>query len=173
MPLVYVSRHGDFGRTFGLLEELARAEPLSPTAFSLSVHNAIAGLFSVHQGLKTNITAISGSSQDVVPALLETLGQCHASSGPVLCVFCDAPLPAIYHAYTPLPAQAYALALVVAPGKNWRLGQTSLAQQQAAQPGQEVQALQLLAQLESTVALEQVFGSNGAHWSLLRTNPGT
>src|SRR4051812_6705411 len=49
MPLVYVSRHGDLNRTLGLLQDLALGEPLSPTAFSLSVHNATAGLFSIQQ----------------------------------------------------------------------------------------------------------------------------
>lgn len=167
MPLVFVSRHGDFSRTFGLLEELAKAEPLSPTAFSLSVHNAIAGLFSVHQGLKSNITALSGGSQDVVAALLESLGQCQASQGPVLCVFCDAPLPEVYHDYTHLPERAYALALVVAPGNGWHL---ALADTSAAntEPAEPVQALRLLAQLEDAQLATQFFASNGARWSLAR-----
>src|SRR3990167_6452217 len=40
-------RHGDMHRMISLLSSLARNEQLSPTDFSLSVHNAIVGAFSI------------------------------------------------------------------------------------------------------------------------------
>src|SRR5690606_31159104 len=49
MPLVYASRHGETPRTFAILSDLARQEALSPTQFSLSVHNAVIGLWSILQ----------------------------------------------------------------------------------------------------------------------------
>ena len=164
MPLVYVSRHGDLNRTLGLLEDLARAEPLSPTAFSLSVHNAIAGLFSIHRGLTANITAMSGGTHELIPALLETLGLCQQNAGPVLCVFCDEPPPALYQAYVDQPAYAYALALVIAPGDEWQLA--PVAARAGSAGNHQVQALEFLDMLQGEG--KGVFASNGGHWSIQR-----
>jgi len=44
---IFCSRHGDFRRTAGLLHAVAAGEPLSPAEFSVSVHNALAGLLSI------------------------------------------------------------------------------------------------------------------------------
>jgi hypothetical protein len=44
---VFACRHGALGRTVELLTNLSREEPLSPTSFSLSVHNSTLGLFSI------------------------------------------------------------------------------------------------------------------------------
>ncbi|PSD26840.1 3-oxoacyl-ACP synthase, partial [Stenotrophomonas maltophilia] len=42
VPLVFASRHGDVARSMELLGALSNDQPLSPTGFGLSVHNAIA-----------------------------------------------------------------------------------------------------------------------------------
>jgi hypothetical protein len=123
MPLVYVSRHGDLHRTVQLLEDLANSEPLSPTAFSLSVHNATAGLFSIQQGLTKNITAISCGDEELVPALLEALGQCNVHEPKVMCVFCDEPPPEIYRDQVSQPETPFALAIIVSRGTEWQLTQ--------------------------------------------------
>src|SRR6187431_3052889 len=103
MPLVYVSRHGECNRTLGLLQDLANNELMSPTAFGLSVHNATAGLYSIHRQLTSSITALSGGSHNLLAGLLETLGIVRQVKGKVLCVFCDEPLPAIYQAHVDQP----------------------------------------------------------------------
>ena len=54
MPLVFASRHGDVARTYEMLAGLARGEPLSPTHFGLSTHNAIAAQYSIARGLTDN-----------------------------------------------------------------------------------------------------------------------
>jgi hypothetical protein len=121
MPLVYVSRHGDLHRTFQLLKDLATSEPVSPTAFSLSVHNATAGLFSIQQGLTKNVTAISCSDQELIPALFEALGQCNVLEPKVLCVFCDEPPPDIYREQVSQPEFPYAVALIISRGTDWKV----------------------------------------------------
>ena len=166
MPLVYVSRHGDLNRTLGLLEELAKNEPMSPTAFSLSVHNATAGLFSIQQGLTNNITALSGGACELVPGLLESLGLCSAQTPQVLCVFCDETPPPIYRHQVDQPAQPYALAVVIGMGDGWQLincGQRDAAIAVVPEP----QALQLL-QLLQEEGRELLLAHNGSNWQLLR-----
>ena len=166
MPLVYVSRHGDLNRTLGLLEELAKGEPMSPTAFSLSVHNATAGLFSIQQGLTGNITAISGGAEELVPALLESLGLCNAQSPQVLCVFCDEPPPAMYQQQVDQPVQPYALALVLGAGQDWQLERASQGDASALSPApQALQLLQLLQGAGAGLALAH----NGSRWCLSRS----
>lgn len=118
MPVVYISRHGEVGRTLGMLTELAENELLSPTQFSLSVHNATAGLLSIQQKLKDNITAIAAGDDDVVPALLEALGQLNDGAEQVLCVFCDEPIPDLYRAQVNTPAYPFATAFVIAGGAD-------------------------------------------------------
>ncbi len=168
MPLVYVSRHGDLNRTLGLLQDLANAEPMSPTAFSLSVHNAIAGLFSIHQGLTANITAISGGAQELIPALLEVLGLCHANGGPVLCVFCDEPPPDLYRIHVNQPEHAYALAIVIAPGNEWSLTSLGLVHETSEVADASPQSLTLLALLQDSTTSALTFAANGRTWSIQR-----
>lgn len=167
MPLVYVSRHGDLSRTLALLEGLATGEPLSPTAFSLSVHNATAGLFSIQQGLTGNITALSGGAEELVPALLEALGLCNVQVPRVLCVFCDEPPPAIYQQQVDQPAQPYALALVISAGQDWKLENTDQGDVMAAL-SPAPQALQLLELLQSG-GDRLTLASNGGYWQLGRS----
>lgn len=164
MPLVYVSRHGDLNRTLGLLEDMAKSEPLSPTAFSLSVHNATAGLFSIQHGLTSNITAISGGAQELVPALLEALGLCNEQTPQVLCVFCDEPTPSIYQHQAEQPAHAYAVALIIGAGQDWQL--ESVGQSQVASSA-EPQALQLLRVLQGDVDSLSL-SHNRSDWLLRR-----
>lgn len=169
MPLVYVSRHGDLNRTLGLLEELAKGEPMSPTAFSLSVHNATAGLFSIQQGLTHNITALSGGAQELVPGLLESLGLCSLPMPQVLCVFCDETPPPIYQHQVNQPAQPYALALVIGVGGTWQL--ENLGQCDATLAGSPMpQALQLVELLQGAGA-GLTLPSTGSNWHLRRCQP--
>ena len=165
MPIVYVSRHGELNRTLGLLRDLAIDEPLSPTAFSLSVHNATAGLLSIHRGLTHAITAISGGAQDVVPALLECLGQCTPQQPQVLCVFCDEAIPEIYHTHEqPHPLHAVAFVITLAPAvtaPHWAL---SLTTSPVAPPAVKPQALQLAQALAQSQPL--TLASNGNIWHL-------
>ncbi|QEY17421.1 3-oxoacyl-ACP synthase [Cellvibrio sp. KY-GH-1] len=169
MPLVYVSRHGDLNRTLGLLRDLAHAEPMSPTAFSLSVHNAIAGLFSIHQGLTANITAISGGRQDLIPALLEVLGLCHANGGPVLCVFCDEPPPDLYKLHVNQPEHAYALAIVVSAGSEWSLTSSGQVAENTEAADANPQSLTLLTLLEDSTLSTLTLPANGSVWSIQRS----
>lgn len=165
MPLVYASRHGDLHRTLGLLEDIANAEPLSPTAFSLSVHNATAGLFSIQQGLTKNVTALSAGSHDLIPALLESLGQCSSHEPKILCVFCDEPPPAIYTHQTHQPEHPFALALVISRGTDWQL--EAIASDPAVETNELPQAMQLLSLLKNHVK-HSLFLNNGTAWHLSR-----
>ncbi|MES2605824.1 MAG: beta-ketoacyl synthase chain length factor [Pseudomonadota bacterium] len=96
LPIVFCSRHGDIERTLKVLIDLAKGEPASPMDFSLAVHNAIAGILSIHCNITANISSIATSEGAIVPVLLEAVGLLSESTPKVLCILCDVSLPTMY-----------------------------------------------------------------------------
>lgn len=94
---VFSSRHGEFDRTFRLLQALASEGEVSPAEFSLSVHNALAGLLSIAAGNRRGHTTIAAGRDSFGCALLEAAA-CLAEEPtvPVLAVHYDEPLPEVY-----------------------------------------------------------------------------
>lgn len=62
MPVIFSSYEGEINRCFELETALAKAEPVSPTSFSLSVHNAISSLLGIEAKNHNEILAISSFS---------------------------------------------------------------------------------------------------------------
>lgn len=95
---VFCSRHGEFQRTLGLLESIVMREESSPAEFSLSVHNALAGLLSIATGNKAGHTAIAAGPDSFGFGLVEALGcLTERPDEPVLLVYFDEPLPTPYN----------------------------------------------------------------------------
>ncbi|MDD5275043.1 MAG: beta-ketoacyl synthase chain length factor [Methylovulum sp.] len=98
LPMVFSSTHGELGKSFGMMEMLATGEEISPTAFSLSVHNAIAGLFSMVWGNKLQCTVVAPGEEGLAAGFIEALGLLQEGAEQVLLVFYDEPLVAFYPA---------------------------------------------------------------------------
>jgi hypothetical protein len=91
---VFASRHGEFDRTLGILEQLARDEAPSPAEFSLSVHHALAGLLSIATSDTQGHTAVAAGRESALYGLLEAVALlAEAPDRPVLLVHADEPLP--------------------------------------------------------------------------------
>jgi|OM-RGC.v1.011808481 hypothetical protein len=112
IPLVFASRHGDVDLTLSLLKSIADNEPLSPTSFSLAVHNAISGLFSIARKDRRETTAISATENLIPFALLEAATQLQESKD-VLCIICESVLPDLYKPFASSPPFTYAIAMVL------------------------------------------------------------
>lgn len=120
IPLVCSSVHGESQRTFGILEDLAAGEPVSPAAFSLSVHNAIAGQLSIAFGNRAPALALAPGSQGAAAALLEACGWLQEWPA-VLVLLYDEPPPAFYRPFVenpPVVPTAIALRLSAATADN-------------------------------------------------------
>lgn len=116
IPVVFCSRHGEVRRSIEILEPLARDEAISPAAFSLSVHNAISGLYSIASTDTAPMTALAGGADSAAQGLIEACAQVAAGAEEVLLVSYDEPLPEIYQTYRDAPETAYAWAwLITAP----------------------------------------------------------
>lgn len=113
LRMVYASQHGDLRQTLSLLTALAQQEPLSPTAFGLSVHNAIPGIWSLLRKDHSAVTAIASGAQTFYAGLLEAALQSQERpEQPVLYVYADDEVPSPYNQQTrPLMPQAIALVL--------------------------------------------------------------
>ncbi len=120
---VFCSRHGEVARAIELLSDLARGEPLSPTAFGLAVHNASAGLFSIARADRANHVALAGGSATVEHAVIEACGMLADGAPAVLLVACDAPLPALLTPFEDCDEQPWAFAwlMTAADAKPLRL----------------------------------------------------
>ncbi len=134
--------------------------------FSLAVHNAIAGVLSIHQGITANIISIAALDQGLVPVLLEAAGLIQQGHERVLCAIADVPLPEFYRPDCPSPLAPFASCFVIAAqgGQAARLDCAGLAPgRRDATEDQLPQALQFIDFLGSE---QRSFtaGHNGSAW---------
>lgn len=125
--LVFCSRHGETQRTLDMLQDIQRQEPVSPTAFSHSVHNAIPALLSIARRDITEQVTIAQQGQDGLAAAFLEAALMLGDSGiqQVVIVCCDEPLPGIYHPYESRYApHAWATAFRLQAGTQWQLTST-------------------------------------------------
>lgn len=95
-PIIFSSRHGDTHRTETLLTDLAKGELLSPTAFSLSVHNAPLGLYTIVEQITSPSLALAAGRETFAQAWLEAYTWLQQGAAQVLLVHADEPLAAFY-----------------------------------------------------------------------------
>ncbi len=115
--IVYASRHGDLARTTAMLFDLTRGQELSPTAFSMSVLNASAGVYSIAKTDRTASTAISAAQASFGWGLLEaSLQLASGADTPVLLIYADEPAPAPYGTLTADVTEAQAIGLLLDNG---------------------------------------------------------
>lgn len=143
MPLVYASRHGETPRTFAILSDLARQEALSPTQFSLSVHNAIIGLWSIQQHDRSEMTALAAEGDGLEHAVMEAALLLAEGAPAVLLVIAEDQPPAAYQPWISDVSFPYAVALLLKPGSNWRLSLEAAADNNAS-PTEWPHALELV-----------------------------
>lgn len=117
IPLVFCSRHGEVGRSVDLMHSLSTGEPLSPASFALSVHNSIAGAFSIARGSRADHGALSASTSTIEHGVVEACGLLADGEKAVLLVAYDCPLPTVFASFESVDSPAFAWAwLLVPPG---------------------------------------------------------
>ena len=114
VPLVFASRHGELSRTYAMLRTLAAGEPLSPTHFGLSTHNAIGAQYGIARALPANYAAVSAGRATAEAAFVEALGLLADGAPEVVVVMYEAPLPGAYAPFRDEPDADYAWACRVA-----------------------------------------------------------
>lgn len=125
LPLVFVSRHGETPRTVDILSDLAANQPLSPTQFSLSVHNAIIGLWSIMRGETSEMTALAAAGDGLEHGMLEAAALLDEGASAVLLVVTEEQPPEAYSTWIDDVPFPYALGLLITPGNDWQLSLNS------------------------------------------------
>lgn len=111
---IFASQHGEVARTTEILQAYNQTGQVSPTAFSLSVHNAIAGIYSIANGIGGNITALAAGEDSLMMALLESAATLQSNAADqVLCVVYDQPIPKVLNKHRISPDFGFAIALLL------------------------------------------------------------
>jgi hypothetical protein len=114
MPLVFASRYGDVVRSLELLRELDAQGDLSPAGFSMSVHNAISGMYSIARSDSAAAVCVAAGQASAAAGLIEAAGLLADGAPEVLLVAYDEPLPAPYEDFADDAACSWAWAWRVA-----------------------------------------------------------
>lgn len=107
--IVWASQYGDEAKTLKILQDVLQGETPSPTAFSTSVHNAVAGLYSILCQDATPSTSLCATWSE---ALVEAYAYLKSNANHrVLVVYYDEALPALYQEYKNF--EGFALSAVI------------------------------------------------------------
>lgn len=110
VPVVFASGYGDAQRCLHLLKDGAAGEPMSPTDFALSVHNAIGAMYSITRADGAAYTSVAAGPASCANGLIEAAGLLADGAPEVLLVCYDAPPPDEYAGFAREASCAYAWA---------------------------------------------------------------
>lgn len=119
LPCVFSSRHGDLHKTSKLIEDVANKNDLSPTHFGLSVHNAVAGLYSIFSSNKQPMTATSAGEDSLLMALVDGYAKLESQQlDKILVVYTDEVVPDKYSQYVADVEKTMSVALILKREKS-------------------------------------------------------
>ncbi|WP_421182590.1 beta-ketoacyl synthase chain length factor [Aeromonas dhakensis] len=116
---IFVSRHGELARSMALLQALADGQALSPTDFSMSVHNTAAGLCSIQGKAAIPMSSLAAGENSLMAGLTEAVGALQAGARRVLLVAFEGPVPEFHRPWLGEEAPPHALGLVLEAGEQW------------------------------------------------------
>lgn len=154
-PVIFASRYGDLGRSIELLQELAQGQPLSPTSFSLSVHNAIGALYSIARGDTGNYSALAAGADTVPNAFVEVAGLLADGAKAVLLIVYDDALPTLYQPFAERvdAARAWACRIVPAEAEHLSLCVRQVATKTDSVLSEDLQVLRFLTGVQAELQL--------------------
>ncbi|MDR1818413.1 MAG: beta-ketoacyl synthase chain length factor [Puniceicoccales bacterium] len=110
--LVFSSRHGESERTLRVLQAIAAGNAISPTDFTMAVHNTAVGQLTITAGAPLPASSVSAGDASFAQALFEVFAFLAAGHGAVLHVDFETRLPAPYHEHVSPVFPPYAAAFV-------------------------------------------------------------
>lgn len=113
LPVVWVSRYGDSEKSLQLLRAHVGGEPLSPTAFALSVHNGIGAQYSILRSMVSNAVCVASSAAAPEAGIVEAIGLLQEGAPEVMLVCYDECLPGEYAQFDDASAADFAWAVLI------------------------------------------------------------
>jgi hypothetical protein len=164
--LVFCSQHGELPRTRGMLADIVAGRELSPFAFSQSVHNTSAGLYTIITRSTAPATAVASGASTFAYGWIEAHGFLRENpSARVLLVMADDSPPSEYLPFIEPRPHPYAFAALLARAthRGARLEPT----ERASGPEEPLPLAPLFAAwwLEGSSELRVTAGGQGWIWS--------
>jgi hypothetical protein len=116
--IVLATRRGEIGQQYRISASLAESGEVSPAAFSLSVFNAPASLLSIAEGNTGAVSAVHAGEHSLAAGLVCCIGMLAKDVSPVLLIVADEILPEAYAELEGNRGQPFALAMLLAPGRD-------------------------------------------------------
>jgi len=111
---VFASKNGELARTIKILTEVAAKQDISPTDFSLSVHNTALGLMSIQTQNTQPGTSVAAGDDTFGYGMLEACFLLHRHpESSVLLVYFDEPLPQVLSSFETNNNEAICIALLL------------------------------------------------------------
>lgn len=118
---VFLSEHGELERSHKILESITCNSNISPTDFSMSVHNVAAGLSTILSKKNIEVSSISAGKNGLLQALYEVIVLLESGADNVLLVAFDGAIPQFYFDYGVQNGPVYAVSLLFEKGDDWKI----------------------------------------------------
>jgi hypothetical protein len=115
IPWAISSRHGDTVRMKPLFDALVVGEIFLPTDFSLSVHNAIYGMYSIATENKCENITLSGGVDSAYQEFIEAYSLSRFKNAPVGYLYYDDKLPDEYDVFAEPPENFVSIGFILDP----------------------------------------------------------
>lgn len=113
LPAVFVSRFAEMKMSLEMIAELQENQAISPAKFSTSVHNSLAGQFSIFYKNQQPIKALSAGPYSLANGLIESLSLSSAESKAILLSVSEGQYPEEYKSYDDSIHETFACSLVL------------------------------------------------------------
>ena len=120
-PLIHASRHGGVNSSLEMLQALQDGDPVSPSSFSMSVHNAVLGVYSIARQHRGPTLALAACGNEFDALINEARGYLAAGQDAVIVLFSEADIPQSIKAHTESPASPCLVALKLTASGSSRL----------------------------------------------------
>lgn len=118
---VFLSEHGELERSHKILDALNHNQNISPTDFSMSVHNVAAGLSTILSQKNIEVSSISAGKDGIFQVLFEIMVLLESGAKSVLLVAFDGNIPEFYHDYGVQDEPVYAMTMLFEKGNDWQI----------------------------------------------------
>ena len=124
--IVNASRHAETPRGEKSLCSIAKGMPPSPTDFTMSVHNAAAGILTIHKKLTVPVASVAAEGNTFEAGLFEATAFLSDGKETVLLLDYENMLPPIIGARLPAVKETFAVAILLQKGEKLKATATAI-----------------------------------------------
>ncbi|QJD59180.1 beta-ketoacyl synthase chain length factor [Pseudomonas sp. gcc21] len=121
VPVIHASRHGDVSSSLTMLGALEAGDPVSPSSFSMSVHNAVLGVYSIARQHRGPTQALGACGNEFEALIAEATGYLATGKQAVIALFSEGEIPQSLRSHTEFPPCPCVVALRLTAGTGQRL----------------------------------------------------